>query len=139
MLAETQLAMDQNAAAVQTLSALEPSKRTAMTQLLLGIALVRSGKADQAKQYCREGQLAEGRRPKRHVHGGPSPCGNGRFGKGDGVAEGVLRGHAAESIGRFQVPRQDVSRVCCDRVHSRVRRRYENGVEGARVEMQRRE
>lgn len=49
MLAETQLAMDQNAAAVQTLSALEPSKKTAMAQLLLGIALGRSRKADQAK------------------------------------------------------------------------------------------
>jgi len=51
-LAETQLAMDQNAAAVQTLSALEPSKATAMTQLLLGIALVRSGKTDEAKRIA---------------------------------------------------------------------------------------
>lgn len=57
MLAETQLAMDQNAAAVQTLSALEPSKRTAMAQLLLGIALVRSGKADQAKQIAEKFSL----------------------------------------------------------------------------------
>ena len=139
MLAETQLAMDQNAAAVQTLSALEPGKTTAMAQLLLGIALVRSGKADQAKRYCGECQLAKGRRPKRHVHSGPSLCGNGGFGKGNGVAESVLRGHAAKSIGRLQVARQDMSRVCCNGVHSRVRRRYENGVEGARVEMQRRE
>ena len=51
-LAETQLAMDQNAAAVQTLSALEPSKTTAMAQSLLGIALVRSGKTDEAKQIA---------------------------------------------------------------------------------------
>jgi hypothetical protein len=51
-LAETQLAMDQNAAAVQTLSVLEPSKTTAMAQLLLGIALVRSGKTDEAKQIA---------------------------------------------------------------------------------------
>lgn len=57
MLAETQLAMDQNAAAVQTLSDLEPSKRTAMAQLLLGIALVRSGKADQAKQIAEKFSL----------------------------------------------------------------------------------
>jgi hypothetical protein len=56
-LAETQLAMDQNAAAVQTLSALEPSKTTAMAQLLLGIALARSGKADQAKQIAEKFSL----------------------------------------------------------------------------------
>ena len=56
-LAETQLAMDQNTAAVQTLSALEPSKTTAMAQLFLGIALVRSGKADQAKQIAEKFSL----------------------------------------------------------------------------------
>jgi hypothetical protein len=56
-LAETQLAMDHNSAAVQTLSALEPSKTTAMAQLLLGIALVRSGQADQAKQIAEKFSL----------------------------------------------------------------------------------
>ena len=51
-LAETQLAMDQNAEAAQTLSALESDKATEMTQLLLGIALARSGKTDQAKHIA---------------------------------------------------------------------------------------
>jgi hypothetical protein len=51
-LAETQLAMDKNAAAVQTLSVLEPSKTTAMTNVLLGISLARSGKIDKAKRIA---------------------------------------------------------------------------------------
>jgi len=51
MLAETQLALDQNAAATKTLS-LEPSEATEMTQSLLGIALVRCGKTDSAKQIA---------------------------------------------------------------------------------------
>ena len=37
---------------LQTLSALESDKTTAMTQLLLGIALARSGKTDQAKRIA---------------------------------------------------------------------------------------
>jgi hypothetical protein len=57
MLAETQLAMDQNANAVETLSALEPSKATVMTQLLLGIAMVRTGKADEARQLAEKVDL----------------------------------------------------------------------------------
>lgn len=49
-LAETQLAMEKNADAAKTLSSLAPSKTTTMTQLLLGIALVRTGKTGEAKQ-----------------------------------------------------------------------------------------
>jgi tetratricopeptide (TPR) repeat protein len=56
-LAETQLAMDQNAAAVQTLSTLEPAKATPMAQLLLGIALVRTGKTEEAKQMVEKVKL----------------------------------------------------------------------------------
>jgi thioredoxin-like negative regulator of GroEL len=56
-LAETQLAMDQNEAAVQTLSALEPGKTTEMAQLLLGIAMARSGKNDEAKQIAEKVNL----------------------------------------------------------------------------------
>lgn len=52
MLAETQLAMARNSDAVKILSALEGNKTTAMTQALLGIALVRSGKKDEAKQIA---------------------------------------------------------------------------------------
>lgn len=51
-LAETQLAMDQNAAAVKTLAALGPAKTSPMAQLLLGIALARTGKVDDAKQLA---------------------------------------------------------------------------------------
>ena len=56
MLADTQLAMDQNAAAVQTLSRLEPSQTNDMTQTLLGIALARTGQTAQAGQIA--GKLA---------------------------------------------------------------------------------
>jgi hypothetical protein len=57
MLAETQLAIDQNANAVQTLSALGASQRTVMTQLLLGIAAARTGKTDEAKRIAEKVNL----------------------------------------------------------------------------------
>jgi len=60
MLAETQLAMDRNSDAARTLAALQPSKATEMTQALLGIALVRSGKTDQAKQIAEKLNLPNG-------------------------------------------------------------------------------
>lgn len=52
MLAETQLAVGQNAEAAKMLSDLAPAKTTPMTQALLGIALARSSKADEAKQIA---------------------------------------------------------------------------------------
>jgi hypothetical protein len=63
MLAETQLAMGEHADAAQTLSALPPAKATAMTQALLGIALVRSGKTDEAKQIAEKLTLPADARP----------------------------------------------------------------------------
>ena len=48
VLAATQLAMAHNADAAKTLYAFEPSKTTAMTQPLLGIALVRIGEVQDA-------------------------------------------------------------------------------------------
>jgi tetratricopeptide (TPR) repeat protein len=54
LLAETQLAMDQNEAAVATLSALQTVQASPTTQSLLGIALVRSGKMGRAKQIAQE-------------------------------------------------------------------------------------
>lgn len=57
MLAETQLAMDQNTDAAQTLSALESDKATEMTQLLLGIAQARNGKTDEAKRIAEQVRL----------------------------------------------------------------------------------
>jgi hypothetical protein len=57
MLAETQLAMSRTADAVKTLSALEDSKATAMTQALLGIALVRCDRADEAKKIATKLEL----------------------------------------------------------------------------------
>lgn len=52
MLAQTQLAMSQDAAAIKTLTAMDTSKATAMTQSLLGIALLRTGKMAEAKQIA---------------------------------------------------------------------------------------
>jgi hypothetical protein len=56
MLAETQLALDQNAAAAKTLS-LDPSKETVMTQALKGIAMARIGQTDSAKQIAEKLRL----------------------------------------------------------------------------------
>jgi thioredoxin-like negative regulator of GroEL len=52
MLAETQLAMSQDADAIATLTGLESSKATDKTQALLGIALARGGQTDRAKQIA---------------------------------------------------------------------------------------
>ena len=57
MLAETQLALDENASAAKTLSALDRSKATEMTQALLGIALVRSERTDEAKRIAENFRL----------------------------------------------------------------------------------
>jgi thioredoxin-like negative regulator of GroEL len=51
-LAETQLTLNQPAEAATTLSTLDSSKSTAMTRAVLGIALARSGKADEARQLA---------------------------------------------------------------------------------------
>jgi len=51
-LAETELAMDLNAEAVETLSSLPPAKATASSQALLGIALLRQGDEQGAKQIA---------------------------------------------------------------------------------------
>jgi tetratricopeptide (TPR) repeat protein len=59
MLAETQLAMGRHADAVTTLSALPQGKTIAMTEALLGIALARSGKKDEAKRIAGELTLPE--------------------------------------------------------------------------------
>lgn len=52
MLAETQLAMNRNAEAAETLAALDPNKATAGTNALLGIALVRDGRTAEAKKLA---------------------------------------------------------------------------------------
>jgi hypothetical protein len=51
-LAETQLALSLNDDAAKTLGALAPKESSPMAQALLGIALVRSGKAAQAKRVA---------------------------------------------------------------------------------------
>jgi tetratricopeptide (TPR) repeat protein len=63
MLAETQLAMDRNADAVKTLSAVKPNEATEMTQLLLGIAQARSGKKDQASRIAEKIELPKDASP----------------------------------------------------------------------------
>jgi tetratricopeptide (TPR) repeat protein len=57
LLAETQLALGKNAEAAQTLASLERSKATPITQAIQGIALVRTGKADEAKQIAKDLQV----------------------------------------------------------------------------------
>ena len=57
MLAETQLAMDQNLDAARTLSTLASDKTTQTTQLLLGIAQTRNGKTDEAKRTAEQIRL----------------------------------------------------------------------------------
>jgi tetratricopeptide (TPR) repeat protein len=54
LLAETQLAVGQNAEAAKLLAALEPGKATPMTQTLRGVALARTGKTDEAKQIAKD-------------------------------------------------------------------------------------
>jgi len=51
-LAETQLAMELNAEAAKTLSALGPERATATTRALLGVALARDGKMDEARRLA---------------------------------------------------------------------------------------
>ena len=59
MLAETELAMNRNEEAAQTLASLDSGKVTAATRALLGVALARQGKVGEAKQIAREVVLPE--------------------------------------------------------------------------------
>jgi len=59
LLAETQLTLKKNADAAKTLSSLETSKTTAMTQALLGIALLRNGQKDQARKIADKLSLSD--------------------------------------------------------------------------------
>jgi hypothetical protein len=63
MLAEIQLSMEQNAEAVKTLSSLPAGQSDAATQALLGIALARTGKKQEAKQIAATFALPEGAGP----------------------------------------------------------------------------
>lgn len=54
MLAETQLLLKQNAEAVKTLESLPPGQATVATRALLGVALTRDGRADDAKKLAAE-------------------------------------------------------------------------------------
>ena len=52
MLAETQLAMNQNAQAAEMLATLDPQKVTATTEALRAVALAREGKTEEARQIA---------------------------------------------------------------------------------------
>ena len=52
LLAETQLALNRNAEAVEVLAALDPPKQTAATRALHGLALARDGKRDEARRIA---------------------------------------------------------------------------------------
>ena len=54
MLGETLLSMDRNAEAAKALAGVESGKTTPMTEALLGIALARTGRTDQAKQIAKQ-------------------------------------------------------------------------------------
>jgi Flp pilus assembly protein TadD len=56
-LAETQLALNQCGDAAETLSAVDASKHTTATRALLGLALARDGKMDQARKIAEAVQL----------------------------------------------------------------------------------
>ncbi len=53
LLAETELALNNNAEAADVLKKLEPNQSSAVTQALLGIALARQGKMDDAKRVTK--------------------------------------------------------------------------------------
>lgn len=57
VLAETAFAMDKHDVVVKTLSTLESAHVTPVTQALLGVALTRQGKLDEARQIARKVQL----------------------------------------------------------------------------------
>ena len=58
-LAETQLAMGKDADALQVLAALDPDSATPATQALLGIALARQGRVDEARKTAERVALPE--------------------------------------------------------------------------------
>jgi tetratricopeptide (TPR) repeat protein len=64
MLAETQLALERNADAVKTLSGLGPDATTPGTQALLGLALAREGKADEARRVAASITLSDDAGPR---------------------------------------------------------------------------
>jgi tetratricopeptide (TPR) repeat protein len=57
VLAETAFALDKNDVVVKTLSTLEPAHVTPVTQALLGVALSRQGKLDEARQIAQKVSL----------------------------------------------------------------------------------
>lgn len=59
MLAETLLAMDKNTEAVETLRSLDAEKATPASRALLGVALARQGKMDEARQIAQNVTLAQ--------------------------------------------------------------------------------
>ena len=64
-LAETLLAMNQNAEAAEALSQIDPGKATPATRTLLGVALAREGKIDRAKVIARSISLPKDAGPGR--------------------------------------------------------------------------
>ena len=62
-LAETQLAMDLNAEASAVLEALDADKATVTSRSLLGVALARSGKAEEARRLAEAIELPKGAGP----------------------------------------------------------------------------
>ena len=64
MLGETQLAMGKNVEAEKMLAALDPQKATPATKSLYGLALVRTGKADEAAKIARSFAVPDDAEPR---------------------------------------------------------------------------
>ncbi len=63
-LAETQLSMNLEKEAIATLTGLEANKSTPFTQALLGIAMLRSGKTEEAKEIAAKVKIADDANPQ---------------------------------------------------------------------------
>ena len=138
MLAETQLALDMNGEAAETLASLEPEKATPSTQGLLVVALARQGKTGRRASSRRVGRRAQAARCPSGLHLGVDVRGGGRTGEVAGTCSlGRSRG-SRRAFARLQGPREGVPRVRRVAV-GRVGQGDGDRVEGARVEVQRRQ
>ena len=111
LLAETQLAMDKNAEAVELLSKLASDKTSVVTESLEGIALARLGKKDDALKHASLVKVADDDGPGRCLLRGSAAgchweCGPGKHSPGS-----LFRADPSQSVGRVQDPCQGDSRV----------------------------
>jgi tetratricopeptide (TPR) repeat protein len=134
LLAETQLAMDKNAEAVELLSKLPADKTNVVTESLEGIALARLGKKDDALK-----QASRRRRPGRSLLRCTLAGCHWQRHPSERSVDALLRADPPQPTGRFQSPCESDSRVCFADRDPRVPAGVENGIEGSGIELQRRQ